>query len=530
MPEIPKSNLHLLDHVNAGVPLSNHQVRYYGGDGTAGALGNFRKGMEQLTFAAAREYQRQSAVAEEFRKKYEDTENRLAATEARNLYSQINSEVDLRMTENPGLFNEFADWAKDADSRFSEEVKPFLERMTPDFRKQFEADFEGIRNSTFEKRKKIGMHAKITADYTRFQELFKHFAPTDMGAALELLDNFRGTLISEQEYLTKRDVDLPRLFQSAQARRDIDAGKENIISQLEAVDEQGSYINYPAMTPEHRTTLVRYARAKDEQKRAEENARIYELLAGGMEYTADIVEKNFEGKTSPEDLNQKNQQLQMIDRFQSAKKRAQTAAQKKHYDDQFNSDLYSIITMEFPVNNEDAAIVYSRTKKDIFSRYAGDGQSVNRLLSQLDSVYAARPRPAAAGGKEPAETGGSSYKNSPVYQAATAKIKDAKQNGRLSAAVKSWWGTDDAEDDSAGTVTYIEKLLTIDVDDFIQQNPQAKFPEIDKYIDERITYYNKRTVEDIANMVQHQNATDRRTGKFNGKDVVFKNGKWEYAK
>lgn len=521
MPDIPKSNPGLLDHVNASAPLSNHQLRYYGGNGTAEALGNFRRGLDGAVSAAAREYQRSTTAIADFKKKQEDTENRLSAAEARNAWAKIDGELTNRMAKNPAAYDKFKEWAKEADNNVAEVIKPFLDKMTPDFRKEFELELAGRRQAAFTNHVHTGILAKVSAEYTRFQNLFKDYAVNNYDAAIKLLDDHRGVLINENEYRTKRDIDLPKIFQSAQARRDIDANKEDIISVLEQVDDKGNHVNYPNITPEHRNTLLRYAKAKDAQRRADENTAIYEGLSMGATITKEDIEWVFEGKTSAEDLRQKQEQIQMVERFESARERAKTAAEQKHFDTKLNNALYELMTMEFPANEDEAKKLLADKTRQIFNDYAGNGNAVSRLKTQLDETYKATRKQSQ--GKDVVSV---SYKNTPEYQAAIAEISELKKRGKL-AADKPGWG----DDESAGTATYIEKMLTIDVDNYIKKNPNVQMHELSKYLTEQVEFYNKSTVEEIAkNYFVVKKTTEGKTGTFSGKKVVLKNGKWQYAK
>ena len=457
MPEIPISQNGLIQHVNTAVPISGHSIRYYGDDGTADALGNFQHGFNSAV----------SAVAQ-FKKEFDETENRLSATEARNLFVKINGDLQDRMKKNPGSFSEFETWAKEADKLYAEQSKVFLDRMTEKFRKQFEADMQGMRIEAFNRRRDVGTQAAVSANYSRFQALFKEAAERDPQEAMQLLEQHKGVLISPQEYQTRKEIDLPRISQSAQMRREVEANQDGIIEKLEAHDGKGNYTHFTAVTPEFRRSMIAYAKAKDSARRKDENIEFLDMLVSGAPISRETVEASFEGRTSPEDLRQKAEQLQMIDRIQSAKERANEKKEKAA----LNSMLFDIVTMKPPAGEYERAQAQADWERKIDTRFGGNGNAVHRLKQELSEVFkASNP-----------QTAKQSYKNSYIYQYAVSVLSGIKKDfySLENEADRSWWNSD--TEDSKEIVSSNYKMAQVALDDFIKNNPNATTADVESFL------------------------------------------------
>lgn len=517
MPEIPVSKNGLIQHTAAGSPMSGHSLHYYGDDGTAKALGNFGRSFSSALGAVA-----------EFKKEFDETENRLSATEARNLFAKINGDLQDRMKKNPGSFSEFKTWAEEADKLYAEKSKVFLDRMTDKFRKQFEADMQGLRIEAFNRRRDVGTQAAVSANYSRFQTLFKEAAERDPQEAMRLLEQHKGVLISPQEYQTRKEIDLPRISQSAQMRREVEANTPGIIEKLSATDGKGNFTNFTAVTPEFRQSMIRYAEAKDSQKRAEELYQFAEELDSGRPISRQMIEDSFAGKTSAADLKQKQTMIQMLERKESARERATTAANARREEAQFQADWARIVNAEFPHDVNARQKMYAEMRQYIIGAYHGKGSRMETLLKKLDEYHKLPNSPAVK------------VKSTTLYQDGERILDGFKAQGRFFAD-GSWW----KDDKKPGTVSYIEDVLKADMTEFCKNNPQATVQKLSEYLNERITTYNKSTVEQIADMQlkeaakrQGERKNRKRTetlkdgtrGTFKGRKVIYKNGKWEYAK
>lgn len=512
MPEIPVPQARLLEHNRAAGPLSQHgQLRYYD-NGNAQALATAGKMLDKGISALA-----------EFQRRSEETENRLSATEAQNLYTKFNADLEQRMADNPGAFDKFESWAKETDKAFEEAVKPFLDRMTPEFRKQFSADMAGLRIRTTHQRSLTWRHAKVTANYNRFQTLFRDAADNNHEEAVRLLNQHRGTLISEEEFKTKLEIDLPRISETAEARRLIDANAEGIISFLDDKNKEGKFTNFSHIPDAKRRELLNYARAKDSRRRMEENLVMLDQLNSGKVFTKADIETAFEGKTSAEDLRQKHDQIQMIDRFESNRKRAVTAAKQQQLDNMIARDDFEIYSFRFSPDQTVAKQEYADLKNKIITRYAGNTSAIDRLEKRLDANFKA------------SSDFQNSYKNSTLYRAGENIIKAYKKEGKFFANIdrKMWF---DKKDDTPGAATLVEDMLTLDMDEFVRNNPKANVTQLAEELEKKVTSYNKSTVAQIGEMAMSRKGKPQveqkaqKFGTFNGKKVVLKDGKWEYVR
>lgn len=519
MPDIPKTQVGLIQHTRATAPLTTQaQLKYYD-DGSAENWAKLGKVFDRGVSALA-EFQRQS----------EETENNLSAAEARNYFTKLNADLTQRMADNPGAYNDFKKWAEETDKQYAAGAKRFLDRMTPEFRRQFEVNMQHLRLTSLDQRIRTGLQAKVTADYNRFQTLFKEYAVTNHEEAIRLLDLHRGKLISEQEYKTKMEIDLPRIAQSAEVRRLIDANADGIIQWLEVKNNDGVFQNYPAITPEHRRELINYAKAKDSRKRLDENTVFLDQLNSGKIITAKDVEASFAGKTTPEDLRQKQEQIKMVRVFESNRERATTAANKAALDRRINADELRIYNFNFSPDETTAKQQYADLKRELLVSYSGDMAAFDKLAKRLDTAFQSSREPKT------------SYKNSPLFRDGTNILAGYKAQGMFAAA-GGFWGKEKA-DTSGATASYIENIMENDLADFVQDHPQATAADLKKHLDEKISLYNKTPVSEIAEM-QFNKMKDRtgkrsvtartsqpqegRTGTYNGKKVVFKKGKWQYA-
>jgi hypothetical protein len=473
-----------------------------------------------------------SAVAE-FQRKQQDTENMLASAEAKNLYAQINDGLIRRMAENPGAFNDFEKWSNEADELYRKQEIQFTDRMTPEFRKNFSLSMQGTMLAQKKQRIMTGIQAKVTADYNRFQNLFKDAAQNNPQQALALLEQHRGGLISEQEYLTKKEIDLPKISQSAQMRREVEANTPGIVEKLSATDGKGNFINFTAVTPEFRQSMIRYAEAKDSQKRAEELYQFADELDSGIPISKQMIEDSFEGKTSAADLKQKQTMIQMLERKESAIQRATTAGNAKREEAQFQSDWARIVNAEFPHDVNARQKMYDEMRQYIIGTYHGKGSKMETLLKKLDEYHKLPNSPAVK------------VKSTTLYQDGERILDGFKAQGRFAAGEEGiFWGFNESADNKPGTVSYIEDVMKSDMTEFCKNNPQATVQQLNEYLNERIATYNKSTVAQVAdmqlkeaakrqgerkNLKRTETLKDGTRGTYNGRKVIYKNGKWEYA-
>lgn len=458
----------------------------------------------------------------------QETQNKLAATQARNLYRKINSDLEIRMAENPAEFSHFREWAVQADKQYSEDAKEFTDKMSEDFRKQFDTEMEGIRVESMKQRSLLGIHAKVTSDYNLFQEQFKDFALRgDLAECNRLLEEHRGNLISEQEYQQKK-LDYNRLADFGEVKRLIEAGTPDIASRLKERDSSGNYTNFKHLESSARDRFMRVAEANDAQKRADENQYLLDRLNNGEQLTIADIDRAFEGKTSPEAVRQKNQQRSILRQFQKAqetarkqeaRERQQEIEQEKR--DAVNAHAYRILLHEFPADPARRQVEYATMRNEIFTRYAGDGATVKRLLSQLDETLKAKEKP------------DSSYKNSFPYLQGNRLLDGMKGKfySRYPGRGESWYSfaTNVYNDDSNLKATNFE-LAKLRFDEFMKANPQAKISDVENFLekmrqdvnqaecDKLMEFWRDYRVPDLSDVL-NSGEVERRTS--DGRIAVF---------
>jgi hypothetical protein len=149
------------------------------------------------------------------------------------------------------------------------------------------------------------------------------------------------------------------------------------------------------------------------------------------------------------------------------------------------------------------------------------------LLKKLDEYHKLPNSPAVK------------VKSTTLYQDGERILDGFKAQGRFFADSYLW-----KTDKEPGTVSYIEDVLKADMTEFCKNNPQATVQQLNEYLNERVTTYNKSTVAQIAdmqlkeaakrqggrkNLKRTETLRDGTRGTYNGRKVIYKNGKWEYA-
>lgn len=495
MPQIPMDNrTNFIDHVQSAVPLSGggNYLKYYGNDGTAEALSKAGKKIGD--------------VLGDYGKKLEDTENKLAAAEARNLYRTLNSELELRMADEPSKFNEFVEWIKETDQKYQEMSAGITARMSRDYRKLFEEEMVGIRQEDAHKKLLLSNEARVTANYNLFKSQWKDSALRgDYNESKRLLEENRGELISEEEY-QRLNLDYERFAAYGEVARAVEANVPGIANQLKERNSDGSYKYFGKLDIDKREQFIKVAAANDADKRSHENRQLYDRLNQGEQISVDDIERNFNGKTSAEDLEQKLQQRKIVEGFQRRKKAQKSAeemlkkkeseaaerAAKKKYDDSVNSLDYKIQSFEF---SEDPAIRKEQAAKFrnyIFENFSGDGKTVNKLIGQVDECI------------KKIETPDKSYKNTFIYIRAKSLLDEMKDAFYSLENVedRSWWNSNKEKDKNLLDSNF--KYAKITLDEFIRRNPNATESDVSVFLDDLKKQVNKTEVKNLAHFWNSQ--------------------------
>lgn len=192
----------------------------------------------------------------EFKRQQTDTENKLAAADAQNLYRSINAELTQRMTANPGSYKDFEAWAREADQKYEEAVKPIQERMSGGFRKLFDAEMTGERTCVTGERLRIATQASVTAQLDLANAQFKDcLSRGDEAGARAIIASHTGTLYSDEK-AKQMQITVDQQIPYYNAKRAIESGlDEQTVEELEKRDPK-----YAKMPETLRDQLIRYGR------------------------------------------------------------------------------------------------------------------------------------------------------------------------------------------------------------------------------------------------------------------------------
>lgn len=225
-----------------------------------------------------------------YAKAAQDTDNKLAASQARNLFNGIQGELGNRMAENPQDFGKFREWAQEADKRYADEVKQYTDKMSQGYRKEFEVEMDGLRTRALQDRVRKGIQAKVTADYELLQAQWKDAALRgDEAESRRLLDEHRGVLISEQEYQQKL-LDYERMRDCGAAKRLLESGERGLAERLRARNKDGSYAEFPKMDDGYREKLIRAAKSQDEERTRQLDENLLKRFTDGDLDYGDVKE------------------------------------------------------------------------------------------------------------------------------------------------------------------------------------------------------------------------------------------------
>lgn len=380
MPNIPMLNgPGMVDHQRSTVPMSGAPGMDYKIDNGLANLGKSIVGSVQK-IAEAKSNENMTMARLEAQQRY--TDDRLNAAKARNLYREIQSSVEIQMAENPSMYAEFSDWTKASDMQYQEEVRQYLDKMTPEFRKQFEEEMSSVMLETGNKRKMLSIQASNTARYNEFEALWKDAALRgDYKECERILGEFSDILISRNEYEQKR-IEFNRFAEYGRADRLLRAGDLKVLDDLKAVDEEGNYKNYTGLSMKDRASLIRYGEDLAADKRYNDNLLLQQRLMNGEIVTEEEIEEKFKDDNSTSGLKQKLDQLDMVRRFRLNR---ESAADKQKAD----SDYFNIINIDFSGDEVDAEQKYNELRDKIKNDYKGDGPGAEKLLNLLDAKFKA---------------------------------------------------------------------------------------------------------------------------------------------
>lgn len=288
---------------------------------------------------------------------------------------------------------------------------------------------------------------------------------------------------------------------------------------LKAKNADGSYKFHTELMPEQRFQLLRYA----EQKQARQEVELMDAFVGDVLAGKTISEESVLKRT---DIRQgaKNDFIKILRSVQNTKAKQQTAEQK--HARQYARDALEFEIMEHsfspdPVERDKQFAAFNRR---IYTEFAKDDPAyAKQLKTQLNESLKAATKP------------DTSYKKTAAYQYGENLIGQLATQGKFFAQKPGWiWGTNKAEDKPI--IQYTEKLVRRDLDNYLRNHPNASEKDVREVIEVMTEDYNKTLVDELAEQsIVHNRANmkiipkEGQTGSYNGKKVIFKNGKWNYA-
>lgn len=424
----------------------------------------------------------------------QETEDRLNATRIESLWKDRQSALETRMAENPGEYEKFAEWARDTDTDFVEASKPFREKMSKRSLELFDARMDGIRKEAYNRRRTFAVQARVTADYNLFQSQWKDAAlRCDLESCNRMLEEHRGTLISQQEYDRKK-LDFNRLAAFGEVKRLVDAGAPGIIGKLKERDSNGNYVNFTGLETAVRDRFIHVAEANDAKRRADENQTLVDRLNSGEQVTLEEIDRTFDGQTTPEAVKQKNQQRRIVQQFihqrETAKKQAEREARQEAREErrekreaqQAENDArkkeiaaheYRLLSYEFSSDPALRQTQYADLRNEILVKYAGDGPASKKLLTQLDERFKAKITP------------DSSYKNTYIYTIGTRILEDMKSDfySRYPGRGERWYSfMTNVYNNSKDLEESNWQMAKVAFDNFIRENPEASEKDVRDFI------------------------------------------------
>lgn len=484
MPKIPMANKPgMIQHQRDTVPMTGAPGMNFNMDESR-ALMNLGERIGNAGAKIGDAINRTVSVREQFLVKQQYTQDRLAATEARNLYRNINMDLENRMAENPAEFEKFKDWAAEADKRYAETVLDFTQKMSPEFRQQFESEMKGLRSENLMRRTRIGIQAKVTADYNLFQSQWKDAALRgDLTACNRMLEEQNGSLISQQEYEQKK-LDFNRMAVFGEVKRLVEAGTPDIVSRLKKRTEEGKYANFRSLDDASRDRFIRFAEAEETRREAETDQKVLAALAdGNILYPDDILKKKHqEGTLSDRQYHTykgwydsyRAKEKRAADYQANAKEKAAKATRQQQLD-----RLFSLIGYDengFSKTLDDSAFsdAFGKIKKICGNDYSLYSDSMQKLNS--------------------IRTKDLSFRKTSLYKDGDGILSQWKKAGRM--AAEGWWGRD-AADTSDEAKFFVERAMRMDLENFCLEHPKASTKELYDYLNGRLQTYNALKLEKI---------------------------------
>ena len=407
MPRIPMSERGFVPHVENNVRMHGAPGMDFGmadirafrdaGNALQNGLDDFGRG------ALAR-----GGAMRDFVEREAETQNRLAATNARNLYRAYDEELENRMAENPTEFKDFSKWADETDKKYLADVRQYTEQMTTPFRQQFEAEMEGIRIDSLSRRRKIGIQAKVTADYNMAKTLLKDAAERgDSDGYMRILEENKGILFSEEEY-NMRKVEYDRLAESSAAKRLVDMAGESAnlvqmqsaLDQLKERDSDGNFVNFKHLPDDYRDQLIRASEAQRNKAELEDDQQFLAGLYQGQIPTEEmLVHAQKDGLITEEQFNKRMGWVkQFMSNASTEAKRAEAEAKQAKKDEEAQDAAWFEASMHMGApkykdqNELDTAFKAGELNVDQYNKYSNALASYNANIERAKEQAAEKAK------------------------------------------------------------------------------------------------------------------------------------------
>lgn len=451
-----------------------------------------------------------------------EAENTLAAAEAERIQRDGDNKLDERIAANPGAYEQYGEWARETDAESAEKLRPVLGRMTEKFRRGYEERMLIRRQQAVSERVRLGNLARSKAQLQAFDAEFLEAARRGDAVTAEfMLARETGRLFG-QEGADERRKQFDQVSSGYAARAMVDTGTPDAVERLEARNEDGSYKEYPHMEQGYRDQLVRYAERKRAQYEVGQmDSFVADVLAGKAVSEDSVLQRT--------DIRQgmKNDFIKILRSVQSIRAKQQTEERKQAR--RYARDAFEFEIMEYrfspdPVERDKQFAAFNRR---ICTEFAADDPAyAKQLKTQLNESLKAAMKP------------DTSYKKTAVYQYGENLINQMAAQGKFFASTPgTLWGTNKTTRKADEPIRqYTEKLVRRDLDNYLRNHPNATEKEVREVIEVMTEDYNKTLVDELAERsIVHSRANmkiipkEGLTGNYNGKKVIFKDGKWDYA-
>lgn len=285
MPKIPLSRRNgAIQHVRAAAPITGGglNLKYYGSNGDAEALAKAGKmiGDSMKNFGSA---------MTQFAVELQENEDRLAAAEDRALFDKSSSELLQQLAANPGKSDEEKQQLiDDFQSRYEEQRKPFLERMSRNYRQVHNVEMQSKSTAVANKQRLILIEGSVQRQANEVNELYKNFCGNGkFEEAKRLIHEQTGKVWDEQTAKKLLEHDLPMRQDFFNAKRLAESDPRTALAALNEKNANNEATNFRNLTPDSRQQMIRYAENLANQREQQWNEDMLAQYASGHKVFTD---------------------------------------------------------------------------------------------------------------------------------------------------------------------------------------------------------------------------------------------------